>query len=164
MWVNTITQGRIADSLEWAQRLLAEGDTGGDIDLQIFGHRAAMISHFYLGELLEAREQGNRVLALYDPQRAERWMQLTGHDLRTVVGVWSSQWTWMLGYPDQAVQVSDEKDAHARRLGHAFNLGFALTLGAYVFDYRCEPERLLERVDEARPPRARAEYSLHVLK
>ena len=34
----------------------------------------------------------------------------------------------MLGYPDQAVQVSDEKDAHARRLGDAFNLGFALTL------------------------------------
>ena len=55
----------------------------------------------------------------------------------------------MLGYPDQAMQVSDEKDAHARRLGHAFNLGLALTLGAYVFDYRCEPERLLERVSEA---------------
>ena len=55
----------------------------------------------------------------------------------------------MLGYPDQAVQVSEEKDAHARRLGHAFNLGFALTLGAYAFDYRCEPERLLERVSEA---------------
>ena len=108
-----------------------------------------MISHFYLGQLLEAREHGNRVLALYDPQRAGRWMQLTGHDLRTVVGVFSSQWTWMLGYPDQAVQVSDEKDAHARRLGHAFNLGFALTFGAYVFDYRCEPERLLERVSEA---------------
>ena len=149
MWVNTITQGRIAESLEWAQRLLAEGNEAEDIDLQIFGHGAAMISHFYLGQLLEAREQGNRVLALYDPQRAGRWMQLTGHDLRTVVGVCSSQWTWMLGYPDQAVQVSDEKDAHARRLGHAFNLGFALTLGAYAFDYRCEPERLLERVSEA---------------
>ena len=108
-----------------------------------------MISHLHLGHLLEAREHGDRALALYDPQRAGRWMQLTGHDLRTVVGVFSSQWTWMLGYPDQAVQVSDEKDAHARRLGHAFNLGFALTRGAYAFDYRCEPERLLERASEA---------------
>ena len=47
-----------------------------------------MVSHFYLGQLLEAREQGNRVLALYDPQRAGRWMQLTGQDLRTSVGVY----------------------------------------------------------------------------
>jgi tetratricopeptide (TPR) repeat protein len=149
IWVNTITQGRIADSLEWAQRLLAEGDEADDIDLRIYGHGAAMISHFYLGQLLEAREHGNRILALYDPQHAGRWMQVTANDFKTLVGIWSSQWTWMLGYADQAVQQSDERDAHARRLGHAFNLAFALTLGAYVFDYRCEPERLLERIREA---------------
>jgi class 3 adenylate cyclase/tetratricopeptide (TPR) repeat protein len=149
IWVNTITQGRVADSLEWANRLLAEGEEAGDIDLQIFGHGAAMISHFYLGQLLEAQEHGNRVLALYNPQHAGRWMQVTASDFRTLVGIWSCQWTWMLGYPDQAVQLSDEKDAHALRLGHAFNLAFALTLGAYAFDYRCEPERLLERIAEA---------------
>ncbi|MEP7343811.1 MAG: AAA family ATPase [Gemmatimonadaceae bacterium] len=148
IWVNTTTQGRIADSLEWAQRLLAEGYEAGDRDLQIFGHGAAMISHFYLGQLLEAREQGNQVLALYDAQQAGRWMQVTAHDLRTLVGVWSCQWTWMLGYPDQAVQLSDEKDVHARRMGDPFNLGFALTLGAYAFDYRCEADRLLERIRE----------------
>ncbi len=89
------------------------------------------------------------MIALYDPQRAERWMQLTGHDPRTVFLGWSAHWTWMLGYPDQAVQISNEKDAHARRLGHALNLGYALTVGAYAFDYRREPERLLERVREA---------------
>ena len=55
----------------------------------------------------------------------------------------------MLGYPDQAVRICNEKDAHARQLGHALNLGYALTLGAYAFDYRCEPEKLLERAREA---------------
>src|SRR5262249_45045972 len=80
---------------------------------------------------------------------AARWMQVTAHDLNTLVGVWACQWTWMLGFPDRAVEVSHAKDAHARRLGHAFNLGFALSLGAYAFDYRCEPERLFERIVEA---------------
>jgi predicted ATPase len=149
MYVNTQNQGRVAEALKWAQRLLAEGNEARDIDLQIWGHAAVMNTHFRLGHLLEAREHGNRVLELYDPQRAGRWMQLTGHDLRTVVGIFSSHWTWMLGYPDQAVQVSDEKDAHARRLGHAFNLGWALTVGTLVFDYRCQPEHLLQRVSEA---------------
>jgi class 3 adenylate cyclase/tetratricopeptide (TPR) repeat protein len=149
IWVNTITQGRVADSLEWARRLLSEGDEVGDVDLRIFGHGAAMISYFYLGQLLEARDHGSQVLALYDPQHASRWMQVTANDFRTLVGIWSCQWTWMLGYPDQAVQLSDQRDTHARCLGHAFNLAFALTLGAYAFDYRCEPDRLLERVREA---------------
>jgi len=60
-----------------------------------------------------------------------------------------AHWTWMLGYPDQAVQVSDAKDEHARRRGHPFDLGFALTFGADVFDYRCESEALRKRAEEA---------------
>jgi len=108
-----------------------------------------MISHFYLGELLAAREHGNRAMALYDPQRADRWIQLTGHDIRTVYLGWSAHWNWMLGCPDQSAQISNEQDAHARRLGHALNLGYALTVGAYPFDYRHEPEELVERIREA---------------
>ena len=149
MWMSTYTRGRVAESLDWAQRMLDEGNQAQDIDLRILGHRAVMISHFWLGHLLEAREQGNRLLELYDPQRAGRWIQLTGQDLKTIAVGYSSYWTWLLGYPDQAVQLSEEKDANARRLGHAFNLCWALTAGAWIFDFRCEPERLLERVSEA---------------
>ena len=57
--------------------------------------------------------------------------------------------TWMLGYPDRAVQVSDANDAHARRRGHPFDLGWALTVGGPLWDFRCEPEPLLARVEEA---------------
>ena len=32
LWVNTITQGRVADSLEWANRMLVEGDQRRDND------------------------------------------------------------------------------------------------------------------------------------
>lgn len=149
LWVNTITQGRVADSLDWAQRMVAQGNHNGDRDLLILGNAAAMISYFYLGELIEARARGERVLALYDPRDAARWTQLTANDFKTVVGIWACHWTWMLGYPDEAVRISDEKDDYARQLGHPFNLAFALSLGAYGFDYRCEPERLLERVAEA---------------
>jgi class 3 adenylate cyclase/tetratricopeptide (TPR) repeat protein len=149
MWTNTITQGRIADSLPWAQRLLDEGGEAEDVDLQIFGCAATMVSRFFLGQLSEAHAQADRVLALYDPRRAERWIQLTGHDLRTFVGVYSCQWIWMQGHPDQAMRVSDDSSAHARTVGHAFNLVWALTFGAYAFAYRREPERLLERVGAA---------------
>jgi class 3 adenylate cyclase/tetratricopeptide (TPR) repeat protein len=149
MWINTITQGRVAESPDWARRLLTEGNQSGNIDLQILGHRASLSSHFYLGELNRALEQREKVLVLYDPEQAARWRELTGNDVRTAVGVFSSQALWMLGYPDQAAQVSDQKDADSRRLGHPFDIGWALTWGTYVFDYRREPDRLLARVHEA---------------
>jgi predicted ATPase len=148
-WLNTITQGRVAETPEWARRLLTEGNKSGNIDLQILGHRASVSSHFYLGELNEALEQCNKALALYDEKRAARWRELTGNDVRTAVGVMSSQALWMLGYPDQASQVSNQLDADCRRLGHPFDIGWASTWGAYVFDYRCEPDRMLARVREA---------------
>ena len=55
----------------------------------------------------------------------------------------------MMGYPDQAARLSDESMAHAHADGHAFNLVWAMTFSAYVFAYRREPERFLERVGEA---------------
>ncbi len=148
MWTSTITQGRIADSLPFAERLLTEGRETGDLDLQIFGHATLMVPRFFMGQLAEAREHLDRVLALYDPQRAEQWIQLTGHDLRTFVEVYGCQLIWMQGHPDQAQQMSDRSGTHARSVGHAFNLVWALTFNAYTFVYRREPDRLLERLDE----------------
>lgn len=148
MWTSTITQGRIADSLPWAERLLAEGRETGDIDLRIFGHATAMVPHFFLGHLAEGRAHADQVLAQYDPHRAEKWIQLTGHDLRTFVDVYACQLIWMQGYPDQAIQVSERSNAQAHAVGHAFNLVWALTFSAYTFAYRREPERLLERLSD----------------
>jgi class 3 adenylate cyclase len=149
VWTSTITQGRIADSLAWVDRLLAQGGEDGDIDMRMFGHATAMVQSFLSGHLVKSREQTDLALALYDPQRAERWIQLTGHDLRTFVEVYACQLIWMLGFPDQARRLSDQCTAHAHADGHAFNLVWALTFSAYVFAYRREPERFLERVGEA---------------
>jgi tetratricopeptide (TPR) repeat protein len=161
-WINTITQGRIAETPHWAQRLLTEGNESKNVDLQILGHRANGFSHFYLGELSEALEQRDKALALYDPKRAARWRELTGNDVRTAVGVFSSQALWMLGYPDQASQMTEQLDADSRQLGHPFDIGWAATWGAaYVFDYRREPDRLLARIHEA--DRMGREHSIPVL-
>ena len=43
----------------------------------------------------------------------------------------------------------DEKDKHARRRNHPFDLGFALTLGSHAFDYCRSPEALMRRAEEA---------------
>ncbi len=146
MWTNTITQGRIADSLPLAERLLTEAEAADDPDLKVFGPAAAMVTYFLLGRLSEAEIQADRALALYDPNRAEQLIQLAGHDLKTFVGVYACQWIWMQGDYRRALAVRDESCAHARVVGHAFNLVWSLTYTAYIFAYGREPERLLDQI------------------
>ena len=60
-------------------------------------------------------------------------------------GIIGSIGTWILGYPDRALRLNDEKDAHARRRAHPFDLGWALTTGAHEFDHRFRHEDLRKR-------------------
>jgi hypothetical protein len=55
---------------------------------------------------------------------------IVNHDPKTRVGIFASVSTWMLGYPDPALRLSDEEQAHARRRGHPFDFRWALSMGA----------------------------------
>jgi predicted ATPase len=144
-----LTQGRIAESLDWVNDMLATAEASGDPDLLLVAHQAVCTTHFYRGDLTQSRTHGDRVIALYDEERHRHIAALTNTDPKSAVGVFVSSGTWMLGYPDRAVQVSDANDAHARRRGRPLNLGIALTMGSQVWDLRCEPEHMLARVEEA---------------
>jgi tetratricopeptide (TPR) repeat protein len=67
----------------------------------------------------------------------------------------------MLGYPDSALRLNDEKDAHARQRGHPFDLGYALTIGVHEFDHRYDHKDLRRRAEECE--RLGRENSLPVL-
>jgi ATP/maltotriose-dependent transcriptional regulator MalT len=67
----------------------------------------------------------------------------------------------VLGYPEQAARIIDAAHDHARRRGHPFDLGWALTFGAHVFDHLREPDEWLKRIEEG--DRAGRENSLPVL-
>jgi class 3 adenylate cyclase/tetratricopeptide (TPR) repeat protein len=149
VWTNTITQGRIGDSQIWAERLLAEGAAAREDNVKCFGHLTAMVQYMLNGRLAESREQAELALSHYNPGSADQWTEMTGHDLRTFVEVYACQLLWIMGFSDQAAKLSDACVMRARVEDHAFSLVWALTFSAYVFAYRREPERFLERLAEA---------------
>jgi class 3 adenylate cyclase/tetratricopeptide (TPR) repeat protein len=149
LWVHYMCRDQLAVSLQWAEKLFAEGAAAHDDSLEIVGHRAASASYFWLGNFVLARKHGDMVHSLYDSRRHWHVAQLTNNDPLTGEGIYRAQYLWMLGYPDQAVAASNTRDEHARRRNHPFDLAFALTLGAQAFDFRCEPGELLRRTEEA---------------
>jgi class 3 adenylate cyclase len=149
LWVHHMSAGKHEVALGWARRQLALATEHDDEVLELNGQRGMMTSRFWCGDLRGSIEHGDRLRARYDLARHGSIAEVTNADPYTADGSYRCQALWMLGHPDLAREVSDEKDEFARRRNHPFDLCFALTIGALVFDYRGEPEALLARTDEA---------------
>jgi class 3 adenylate cyclase/tetratricopeptide (TPR) repeat protein len=147
--VHYMSAGQLAEALRWADMLSKSGTKLGDNGLEIFGHRAASACHYWLGEFAAARRSGDQVHRLYDPERHWGLAALTNTDPFTGEGIYRVQFLWIMGYPEQALAASHAMEANARRRGHPFDLAFALTLGAQLFDHLCDSAGLLRRTEEA---------------
>lgn len=149
LWVNSLTQGRVGESLSWAEELLESAEERKDEELFFTAHMAAMATHFWLGNLLQAKQHGDLILSRYDAARHAYFVNAMNHDPKTLTDLYASHWEWMLGWPDQAAAVAEERDAHARTIGHPFDRGFALTVGSHLFEYRGDAEGLFRSALDA---------------
>jgi predicted ATPase len=156
-----INQGRVVASLQWAEEMLDLAKATGDADLLITGHSIASGNNFWAGEFTKSVEHADQVLLLYDDETHHHLADILNSDPKTIAGIFASISTWILGYPDRALRLSDEKDAHARWRGHPIDLGFALIWGAHVLDHRFTHEDLHKRAEECE--RLGRENSLSVL-
>ena len=149
LWANVLVRGRIAESLTLAHEAMEQARSLGDENHRIVAHCEAMVSQFWLGNFLLAKEHGEQIRSLYRIDEHHHIVVQTNFDPLSAYGLYGGPWTWILGYPDQALQITLEKERHARQINHPYDLGFALTTGSHTFDYRCEAEELFQRVDEA---------------
>jgi hypothetical protein len=149
LWVHHMSAGKHEVALGWARRQLELAEQHDDEVLELNGLRSLMTSHFWRGDLRGSLAHGDRIRERYRAERHASIAEVTNADPYTADGSYRCQSLWMLGLPDTARAVSDEKDEFARRRNHPFDLCFALTIGALTFDYRCEPDELLARTGEA---------------
>ncbi len=158
---NVYTQGRVAEALPWVEEMLDIARATREADLMIAGHARACVCYSWAGQFTHVLEHADRVLNLYDSDKHRHLADILNQDPKTLASMFGSISTWMLGYPDRALRLNDEKDAHARRRGHPFDLGIALTTGAHEFDHRHDHKDLRERAQQCE--RLGRENSLPVL-
>ncbi len=102
-----------------------------------------------LGDPIKARGRADQILLLYSEQQHGHLGRSIHLDLKTVALCWGANTAWMLGYPEQAVKWINAAHDHARRVGYPLDLGWALTIGAIVFDHLREHEERLNSGAEA---------------
>ena len=85
--INVLTQGRVAESLPWAEEMLDLAKATGNADLLITGHASACASYCWAGEFTKAVEHAEKVLDLYDDEKHRHLADILNHDPKTAAGI-----------------------------------------------------------------------------
>jgi predicted ATPase len=118
-----------------------------DPALLLEAHYALGETLFHIGELGSARMHVEQGIALYDPQRHRSHTFLYGQNpgvFCLLVGAFA---LWHLGYPDQALQRSQEALTLAQELSHPYSLATALGLVTQLHHFRREEQITHERAE-----------------
>ena len=150
LWTNHIVRAQHTSAIALGEQVLQLGAATNDDGLLLQGNMEVGWSHFFLGELEEAREHLERVLTLYDPERHRSHAFTYGDDPATSARSNLAQVLWLLGYPDQALRCSEENLAILRSvINHPYSVAFGLDLAAVVRQYRSDAPATRALVDEA---------------
>jgi class 3 adenylate cyclase/predicted ATPase len=143
------TRGELPTARDLAEQLLGLAQRLDDRGLVVRAHHMLEEDLLFLGEFAQVCAHAEQGLALYDPAAHRTQVVLYGNDSGVGCRIFAAVALWMLGYPDQALQRSDEALAWAQELAHPFNLVFALTHAARLHLFRREPPRVLAWADAA---------------
>jgi predicted ATPase/class 3 adenylate cyclase len=131
-------RGDFRKARELAEELFEIAQSARDSSLIMRAHSGLGATLFRLGELASAREHLTRGLLLYDPQKHGPYASGIAHDFK-VGNLSCAAWiSWLLGYPDQALESSREALTLAEKLCHPFSLAYALYWNAVGRAFRRE--------------------------
>lgn len=113
--------------------------------IRVEGHLVLGLSLAFINELDLGMGHLEKAIAEYDPDRRRASPFRLGNDPGVVARTTSALLLWMYGFPDRAVNRSDEALALAERLGHPITTSYALFHTGLLRLWRGEAEIALER-------------------
>ena len=132
-WVYHLTLPDAQHTRLLSEEFLHHAEREGDPALILMGHRLVGTSRFCLGHLQDARIHLEQALVRYDPQRHHDLTFRFAQNPEIACKVFLALALWLLGYPKQAVRLSNDALAMARAQGHLNTLAYALFYGGSLF-------------------------------
>jgi predicted ATPase len=101
------------------------------------GYRIMAISLTFTGHLAQARAHYDHAFALYNPVEHRALAARFGHDPGVAIQSYRSLVLWLLGYPEAALADAEQALQHARNIGQAATLMYALFHAAMFVYFHC---------------------------
>jgi predicted ATPase len=150
LWSYYIVRAQHTSALALGEQVLQLGAATNDDGLLLQGNLEVGWSHYFLGELEQAREHLERVLELYDHERHSSHAFIYGDNPLTSAQGCLAQVLWLLGYPDQSLRHSQETLATLRSLvKHPYSVAFGLTVADVLYQFRGDAPATRALVEEA---------------
>jgi predicted ATPase len=134
---------------ELGGQLLSLAQRVHDPALLLEAHRALGQTLIWEGEFPRARAHLEQGLTLYDAQQHRSHAFLYGRDPGVDCASYTAWVLWFLGYPDQALQRTDEALTLARELAPPFSLAFALDFAGVLHNFRREGQATQAQAEAA---------------
>jgi predicted ATPase len=138
LWAFSLARGVLQSALEWGEQLLTLAQRGQDPTFLLQAHLALGLPLFHLGECSPARVHLEQGMTFYDIQLHRSLAFRAGQDPGVTSLACVSWALWVLGYPDQAQQRSQEALTLAEELAHSASLAYALHFAGVVHQLRRE--------------------------
>ena len=136
IWVANLVAFNSDASCELATQFLSLAEEQRASGPTVVGHQILGISVLCAGDIRKARQHYDRAIELYDPIAHRPLATRFGQDSRVVVLSRRSAAAWMLGYPATALLDAERALRHAREIGHAPTLMYALNHTCFAL-YEC---------------------------
>ena len=144
LWRSAHVQAQLQTARVLGEQLLSLAQVQDDAALLIEAHGPLGQTLCMQGEPILAREHLNQVVTLYDPYRHSALVFHVGYDPGVYARAMEGWVLWLLGYPEQALQRSQEALSLARAQSHPFTLSITLATVALLQQMRRDGEAPLE--------------------
>lgn len=124
--------GRLSTSRKLAKQCLELADATGDAIIRQHGRLMVGETGVWCGKFAEDRYYAEEIRSQYDPEQASVHLSLYGQDPWLTSMVSSTIGTWMLGYPQLALERSVETMAFAEEDGNPFARAIAYQVRAWL--------------------------------
>jgi len=147
LWSFYLVRSELQTARELGEQLLRLAQRLQDHALLLEVARALGSTLFWVGDFTQAHAQLEQGVTLYEPVQHRSLAFAYGQDPRVVCQCYTVWTLWMLGYPDQALQLSDETVAMAQELAHPLSLVYALQFTAVLHQHRQERQASQEQAE-----------------
>ena len=128
------------------RQILGLAERQGDSIMRVEGHLVLGYNLAFLRSLSLGLDHLDKGIANYDPDQHARRLQ-PGHNPVVACYSTSALLLWMLGFPDRALQRTNEAVAVAHRLNRPFSMAYALFHAGLLHLWRRELELVRERAE-----------------
>ena len=148
IWGFCMVSGELIRAKEVGNQLLTLAQAAANPVFIVAAHFTLIVTFHWTGDLETSKQHFVQMMQYYSPLQRPAIIALFGSDVGIGGAAYNSMGLWLLGYPDNALEVAEKNVRTARDLAHPESLAWALLANSIVHQFRNEEQQAMDATEE----------------